>query len=138
MNLLPVAVRQREAGYVVEHEVFDLRLPDTEDLSDLTGRRVLLGVRPEDLATADAPPSTEDAFAATVRVREPLGESLLLHCAVGPHTLQVKTAPCQRISVDDRVRLTANKERLHLFDPDTGQAVYHATRPSMCTEPTSK
>ncbi len=136
MNLLPVAVRQRETGYVAEHEVFDLRLPVTDTLPDLIDQQVLLGIRPEDLAIADAPSST-DAFAATVRVREPLGESLLLHCDVGPHTLQVKTAPRQQITVDDCIRLTANKERLHLFDPDTGQALYHATQPAKRPEPTS-
>jgi multiple sugar transport system ATP-binding protein len=121
-NVFPVDLAPD--GETVRHESFRLSLPSHPgaSLSEHAGSVVDFGVRPEDLRVdPDDPLAT-----ATVSVTEPLGESLLLHCRLGETSLRVKTTPRRSVSAGDTVRLGVDRDRLHLFDPDTGQAVYHS------------
>ncbi|PSP92154.1 glycerol-3-phosphate ABC transporter ATP-binding protein [Halobacteriales archaeon QS_1_68_44] len=120
MNTLGVTV-ERDEGYRAVHSGFQLPLPAADSLEDIAGSQAVLGVRPEDLSLADA-----DAFEATVTVTEPLGNSLLLECRVGDETVRVQASPRSDAEPGDSVALTHDPERLHLFDRETGRAVYHS------------
>jgi len=89
----------------------------------------VLGIRPEDIYLAEERPDLDAGrFTATVEVEEPLGDSLLLHCSVGPATLKVQTSPRATVDPGTDVELAPDPARLHLFDPETGEATYHAER----------
>jgi len=123
MNTLGVTV-ERDEGYRAVHSGFQLPLPAADGLEDVAGSQAVLGVRPEDLSLADA--DAADAFEATVTVTEPLGDSLLLECRVGDETVRVQASPRSDAEPGDSVALTHDPERLHLFDRETGGAVYHS------------
>ena len=123
MNTLGVTV-ERDEGYRAVHSGFQLPLPAADSLENVVGSRAVLGVRPEDLSLADA--GAADAFEATVTVTEPLGDSLLLECRVGDETVRVQASPRSDAEPGDSVALTHDPERLHLFDCETGGAVYHS------------
>ncbi|MGW4082478.1 ABC transporter ATP-binding protein [Streptomyces sp. NPDC004822] len=84
------------------------------------GREVVVGVRPEDLALGG-----EDGLAARVVAHEPLLESGLATLAVEgvDRPLVVLTGPEVRLAHDDRVRVTADPRRTHVFDAETGEAL---------------
>ena len=123
MNTLGVTV-ERDEGYRAVHSGFQLPLPAADSLENVVGSQAVLGVRPEDLSLADA--DGADAFEATVTVTEPLGDSLLLECRVGDETVRVQASPRSDAEPGDSVALTHDPERLHLFDCETGGAVYHS------------
>ncbi|MGL4959908.1 MAG: ABC transporter ATP-binding protein [Inquilinus sp.] len=88
------------------------------------GRRVLLGVRPDDLAAVEGQVSA-DAFVieGTVSVVEPLGPETLLHVDAAGAAL-VGTAPGRRPpQVGRTVRLAAANDTLHLFDAQSEQTL---------------
>ncbi|WP_418284519.1 ABC transporter ATP-binding protein [Halorubrum sp. DTA46] len=129
MNMLDVEIVD---GHAVQ-EAFSIPLP-TERVDDSRPesiRNATLGVRPEDLYLAGAAPSLgEETFGATVTVTEPLGDSLLLYCEVGGTECKVQAEPRSALQPGDAVELTYDPDRLHLFDPETGEALYHSSTPS--------
>jgi multiple sugar transport system ATP-binding protein len=131
MNMLPVTVESTGDGYAAVSPAFRIPLPDGEGLAAASGDEAVLGVRPENLSLAG--PGAADAVGADVTVTEPLGDSLLLECVVADREIKVHAEPRTDVEPGDRVRLTYDPERLHLFDPATGDAVYHA-EPSAPTD----
>jgi len=127
MNVFSVAVRQHDRGYVVDHDGFTITVPDGNGLDAAANSDVTFGVRPEDVSLASNLPQGVETFEATVTVREPLGELLLLHCDVGGDELQVKVEPRSQIQPGDTIEVGFNEERLHLFDAETGDVIYHST-----------
>ncbi|MBQ9979636.1 MAG: ABC transporter ATP-binding protein [Oscillospiraceae bacterium] len=82
----------------------------------VSGGRVILGVRPEDIFPA------ERGLAARADVSEMLGSTYNLHAFVGEteivsQTDGVKIAPGQDLF------LMPHGDRIHLFDPDTGESL---------------
>ncbi|MBA2384871.1 MAG: sn-glycerol-3-phosphate ABC transporter ATP-binding protein UgpC [Actinobacteria bacterium] len=117
-------------------------------------RPVVLGLRPEDMEDAslvsDSPAETR--FAAVVDIREDMGSEVFVHFgagappvrtdevreAVGADALEATSERAEeggspfvarldrmtRVSEGERIELAVTTERLHFFDPETGQAIY--------------
>ena len=139
MNMIDVAI---EDGVAV-HDAFRIPLPSgkpddgTEAGSfvapDADGRpTAALGIRPEDMYPArDRPDLGETTFDATVEVTEPLGDSLLVHCSIGETTFKMGAEPRSSLQPGGTVAVSYDPKRLHLFDPETGEAVYHSATASV-------
>ena len=96
---------------------------DARALAAYSGRRVILGVRPEHLVLGDGAPGT--GFDARVEVVEQLGSEILLETRVGSHGVTVaRVAAETAIARGDQVRLSAQLGRLHFFDPETELPVF--------------
>ncbi len=81
------------------------------------GQEVVLGVRPEHLALAEA--GLWQGFG--VDIVEPMGADTVLWCSDGTHTLQVRTTGTSRITRGERVGLGLDPEQASLFAADTGE-----------------
>jgi multiple sugar transport system ATP-binding protein len=120
MNFVDVTVREEAGAMAVE--AAGLRLTpsaaDARALAAYSGRRVILGVRPEHLVLGDGAPGA--GFDARVEVVEQLGSEILLETRVGSHGVTVaRVAAETAIARGDQVRLSAQLGRLHFFDPET-------------------
>ncbi|QLG60878.1 ABC transporter ATP-binding protein [Halorarum salinum] len=123
MNCLPVEVTDDGEPIRAVAEGVRIDLPRTADLGDVEGVRTL-GIRPEDFVVGGG---TADArIEGTVRVREPLGDRTLVHVGVGGETLKVQADAHTPAEAGDPIELGVDRERLHLFDPDSGEAAYHS------------
>lgn len=126
MNILPVDITETSNGIVATHAGFQVSFQKSEILKQWHDSTVKFGIRPEDVYLADNIPANTSSFAAEVTVTEPLGESLLLHVTVGDNELQMKAEPRSRIRPGDTIEIGFDPARLHLFDPESGRAIYHA------------
>ncbi|MFP4627200.1 MAG: ABC transporter ATP-binding protein [Natronomonas sp.] len=134
MNMIPVDIEDRHAV----HHAFTIPLPSTDgsqlneknrtEYGGTTGdQRAFLGVRPEDFYLTETPTDAElPTIDAKVNVREPLGDSLLLHCSIGSTPCKIQAEPRTDIRSGETVSVTYDPARLHLFDTETGEAVYHS------------
>ncbi|GGM75148.1 ABC-type sugar transport system ATPase subunit [Halarchaeum rubridurum] len=127
MNVLSVGVHEHDGRVVAVHDGVTLTLPDGSGLDAATGTDWAFGVCPEDVSIAGALPGDVETFTATVTVREPLGEQLLIHCQVGGEELRVKVPPRSEVAVGESVELSVDTARLHLFDGMSGDGFYHST-----------
>jgi multiple sugar transport system ATP-binding protein len=159
MNLVRADVVRDDGGLAATFGEHRLRIDEAvgaerKALAGFAGKRVILGIRPEDIEDAaierDAPPNRR--LRAVVDIREDLGSEVLVHfgvgappvrdedvaAAVGEEAIEATAVQARergnlfvaRIDRDTDAReqqsieLAVNTKRLHFFDPETGQGIY--------------
>ncbi len=83
------------------------------------GRRVILGIRPEDLH----PDEGKGVIEGTVNVREPLGHETLIYVGTSDGDVIAKADGRVPPELGATVQLGADPENLHIFDAETGEAL---------------
>jgi ABC-type sugar transport system ATPase subunit len=97
--------------------------------SDL--RNVVVGLRPEAVHLALQQPAPESAACADVYAVEPLGDENIVDLRIGSSqaataasiALRARTAPAVRPRVGDKVWITPVATEVHVFDPQTEEAI---------------
>ena len=154
MNLVEAEVAERNGGLVTRFGPHELGVPAEvlaarPALRSYVGRRIALGIRPEDIE--DAPGPTDARLEVAVDIREDMGSEVFLHFAVDAPPVKaeelrelvgdeaVEAAEAQThhhgspfiAKVDrgsgaregERAELTVNTRLLHAFDLQTGVAI---------------
>jgi multiple sugar transport system ATP-binding protein len=150
MNLIGVDITRSNGGLVARFgdnvlDVGDRVLQARPGLRAFEGKRIILGVRPEDIE--DAAFGEGQHLPAVVDIREDMGSEVFIHfgmggkpvvgedvrAAVGEDAAEVKgSAWVARVDRDtkaaeqEQIELTVDTNRLHFFDPATGDAIYSA------------
>jgi multiple sugar transport system ATP-binding protein len=148
MNLVGADLARADGGLVATFgdrtlPVGERVLASRSGLPRFEGRRLILGVRPEDIE--DARFGSGEPLGATVDIREDMGSEVFVHfdpgakmvagedvrAAVGEDAAEVKgSAWVARLDRDtaaaeqERIELAVDTNRLHFFDPETGDAIY--------------
>jgi multiple sugar transport system ATP-binding protein len=160
MNLVGVDLRRSNGSLLAQFGDHRLRVDDSllaerPALKRFEGKRVILGIRPEDLedaAFANSGTPDERRLRAVVDICEDMGSEILLHfgvkappvrgadvtAAVGAEAMaateeQAKEKGSLFVARVDRgtrarereqIELIVRTDRLHFFDPDTGNGIY--------------
>ncbi len=138
MNFLSAGVSKRdEANWTltVEGQSIALGVHPAGVLADWAGDRVLLGIRPESLILPDRRRHDRVAELRTcVEVVEPAGSRTYLHLKVGtqPVIAEVETLAVSSLVSGDQLTLLIDLDELHLFDPASEGAIYHADPTTAC------
>ncbi|MCO8265563.1 sn-glycerol-3-phosphate ABC transporter ATP-binding protein UgpC [Haloferax sp. AB510] len=99
------------------------------DLEDYVGERVVLGIRPENIAlNQDGVPA--NVHPATVDVVEPQGEKTVLEVTLGTgQSVKAAVAPDSAVEMGDSVNLRFDRDSLQYFDPQTGASLTYDSKP---------
>jgi multiple sugar transport system ATP-binding protein len=159
MNLVGADLVRTNGSLAARFGEHELRLDDETlsarpSLPEFEGRRLILGVRPEDMEDARLVGDVPDgrSLSAVVDIREDMGSELFLHfgigapavrgedvkAAVGEEAIEATSEHARReggvfiarvgrgsgASEGEPVKLTVDPARLHFFDPDTSAAIY--------------
>jgi multiple sugar transport system ATP-binding protein len=157
MNLIGVNLERSDGGFLArfagaDHslEVDERVLKTRPGLKRFEGKRLILGVRPEDIEDAALAGGAPDGprLSAVVDIREDMGSEVFAHFDVGGKAVRgedVKAAVgadaaevadvkgnvwVARLDRDtkareqDEVELVVDTSRLHFFDPETGDGIY--------------
>jgi multiple sugar transport system ATP-binding protein len=122
MNFLEGKLAARDGQVVFDEGSAALRLaPEHASmLGDWVGRDVVLGVRPESLATAPEGRFSggENALPVSVSVVEPLGQNMDLHVATPQHPYLVARVQAQRdLEAGQNIELYVDMAKTHVFEP---------------------
>ncbi|HYM83612.1 MAG TPA: sn-glycerol-3-phosphate ABC transporter ATP-binding protein UgpC [Candidatus Dormibacteraeota bacterium] len=120
MNFIDVTLSGAGDGAVLEAPNIRIPLPPRlrDAVGPTTGRKLVLGIRPEHLELASDGAST-GTIESEADVVEYLGAEELIHADVSGLDLVALISSDNRVQPDDRLVLTARPEKLHLFDPET-------------------
>ena len=115
MNFVPVELRNG----TLRSDDFDIEppLPDGE----IADGEYVLGIRPEDIVLND---STGSSGTADVVVTEPTGSEAVVYLETD-HEYSVKTSREDVPDIGANIPFTVPVEKIHLFDTDTDETVYH-------------
>jgi multiple sugar transport system ATP-binding protein len=131
------AMNQIDADLVCDDDKIELvfngisiRLPDrfrTDALLERNGKKVILGIRPEALISADRKKHEPDwpAFEAVVDIVEKLGSEAYLTVTAGSGlNLTVRAGTDAELpAAGSRIAVAFDPDRIHLFDHDSGRAI---------------
>jgi multiple sugar transport system ATP-binding protein len=155
MNLVGADLVRSNGGFIArfgerELHVGERVLATRPALKDFEGKRLILGIRPEDIedaALAGGAPGGR-GLSASVDIREDMGSEVFAHfdvggkpvrgedvrAAVGPEASEVAEGKGNvwvarldretKAQEQSRIDLVVDTARLHFFDPETGEAVY--------------
>jgi multiple sugar transport system ATP-binding protein len=130
MNLFRGKVVQTESGAAFVESgsrPLTLALPDklARRVSMLPRYPIILGIRPEHIrdqpVAMGADPARTGEF--TVELAELMGAETYLHLTTGVTPLIARIAPTNRYHPGDRIEMTFNMDRAHLFDGDSGDVL---------------
>ncbi len=120
MNFFPAAANVESGRIVLSGQSFRFTLPAGPS-TDGFPNQVTVGIRPEDL---DGPASeTENTVEMHVSVLEQLGHTLLVYGYVDETQVVASLDPHKQIELDSVIRLSANIDTLHVFDPETEETI---------------
>jgi multiple sugar transport system ATP-binding protein len=129
MNLITMHVVAGADGPALERDGLRLTPPPrhARALEPYRGREVIVGLRPD--ALTDLRPNAANAVEvpAVVEVVELLGSEAYLYAEVAGQALIARVTPAFEHAHGDAVRLWANLDAMHLFDPDTELSVLEGT-----------
>lgn len=122
MNFLPVELK---SPLKLVSPYFSLELPEiwTKPLQQNQATCLILGIRPQHLAVAQ---ESESSIQIEVDLVEALGNETYIssHLTAQPDaTLTVSLPPDQPVRVGDRLWLSINTDKIHLFTVDDGRAI---------------
>lgn len=128
MNFIPVRLVEENGYVVLQGRGFKLVVPPeraTEGVRSYIGREVVFGLRPEDIRTLDTvrEPPKGRTFQGRVKVRETLGDELIVYADVAGDVIVAKLDPRLHIEPGQEVTFVAMFEHMHLFDRDTEKAI---------------
>jgi len=87
------------------------------------GKKIVLGVRPEDVRVV-ASPENDSTASGRVDVVEQLGAEQLAFTVVGDQNLLLRTNPDVPLAAGLNVSLAFNVAKTHAFDPESGTAYF--------------
>ena len=94
-------------------------------MAEYAGKTVVLGVRPEDFHTESAflEMSEDSTVEAEVEIAEMMGAEIYIHAVCGGQKLIVRAPSRVQAESGDHISLAIDKNKIHLFDKETEQAI---------------
>jgi multiple sugar transport system ATP-binding protein len=91
-----------------------------EMTKDYVGKKLIFGIRPENLIHAE-----KGHIVATVEVIEPMGNEIIIFCAIKDIRFIVRMETRLPLEPGDIVKLAVKKNYFHFFDPETEKSLVY-------------
>ena len=127
MNFFPASVQKDDGKLYVNADAFQVKIPDkrVSTYEPYVGKKIIFGLRPEDIHNPDFTPPNIDAqpVEAKVDVTELMGNEIFVYLNAGEHSFVARVDPRTRVHMGDDVQVVFNMDNLHVFDRDNEQAI---------------
>lgn len=119
MNFVSAKVVEEGGKIMVDGGAF--KLPVDKNHADkvkaYAGKEITFGIRPEDLAVADA--NATDVMTGKVSVVEPLGAEINIYAQVAGQAVTARVPPHHNYKIGDEIRFKPLMEKARYFDRET-------------------
>lgn len=125
MNLIDCSLVKTKENVFLKTKDFKIDVtPFKADLNPLEkSSELMFGFRPED-AHVTKNNISSDSIEANIFVIEPLGAQSLLTLKVGDELVKVLEKPDFKANIGDKVWISLNKKKIHLFDKKTTKRIH--------------
>jgi multiple sugar transport system ATP-binding protein len=127
MNFFESQLVKENGGFFVDTDDFRVHVPESKKQvwTQHLGKKVILGVRPEDIFDPDfVPPGINAAqISAMVDVTELMGNEVFVYLTAGDTSFVARVDPRTSARVGKAIDPVINVDRMHLFDAETELAL---------------
>ena len=126
MNLFRGTLTQKVNGIFFQEDTdsgtgFTVRLADdmTARFAGWSGKKIVLGLRPEDISDKPADPAAGRNVEAAMESIEPTGPETHIYVTTGAHAFVIRASADAHATAGGRITLAFDMCRAHFFDPGT-------------------
>jgi multiple sugar transport system ATP-binding protein len=127
MNFFKGKMEKTDGKLVIDGGTFTLEVPQDrlDTYMPYAGRPIIYGIRPEDIYDSHfLPPGIfPQPVAGTIDVTELMGNEIFLYVTSGDHNFVARVDPRTKISMGEKTSVMFNMNNMHLFDPETEEAI---------------
>jgi multiple sugar transport system ATP-binding protein len=127
MNFIDATISQNGSGVIVDAGDMKLPLSSSHPAAKMVGKKVTLGIRPEDIFDTEIPsnvkPTAENTLQAKVDVLEPLGHEYVAYLKIGSTSVVASITNETKVRAGEDAKFSVNLDRIHLFDNETEAAI---------------
>ncbi|MEE9285478.1 MAG: sn-glycerol-3-phosphate ABC transporter ATP-binding protein UgpC [Dehalococcoidia bacterium] len=128
MNFFDVTLIDDEGEMFVDRDGFRCKVPTetAEKLRPNLGKKIVMGIRPEDIHDRQFPPPgiTPAEVTAQVDVTELMGNEVFVYLLMDKKQLLARVDPRTEARTGQQMDVVFNMANMHAFDPETQQALY--------------
>ncbi|MEO8396183.1 MAG: ATP-binding cassette domain-containing protein, partial [Chloroflexota bacterium] len=139
MNFFDATLKQGDGNLIIDTGGFQVNVPaaKAEPFKEAIGKRVIFGIRPEDIHDVEYQPSgiTPSIVEANVDVVEQMGNEINLYLEDAGKTFIARTDPRTRARIGNRIGMAFNVDNLHLFDTDTNLSLAYDYKTQKAEQP---
>jgi multiple sugar transport system ATP-binding protein len=127
MNFLNVSLESDNNGLYLAANSDKLYIPASkipDGLKSYIGKRIKLGIRPEDISEDKAfvQAHGDSSIVVSVEVKELMGNEVYLYLQYGDSRLTARV-PSSLTVAGDEIKVAFNMEKIHLFDVDSEKSI---------------
>ncbi|HNR93102.1 MAG TPA: sn-glycerol-3-phosphate ABC transporter ATP-binding protein UgpC [Kiritimatiellia bacterium] len=127
MNFFDGRLENRDGRMFFNAGTFSVCAEDSQyaRLAEHDGKKITMGLRPEDLKDALYAPqaSADHSVPAGVEVVEPMGAEVYLYLNNGPHNFTARTDAHDPATAGQSITMVFNMKKAHFFDAETGRTI---------------
>jgi len=130
MNFMRAVLRRDGDDVIVDCQAFKLKVPKSKldqnpRILEYLDKKVIFGIRPEDIDDAQLLPEEKRVQPVTARVdvTEPMGSEVYTYFSIGEHTFIARLDSLTKAKDGAMHPVVFNMEKMHLFDAETEQAI---------------
>jgi len=125
MNFIPAGVVSENGKLCLSFSGLKLTLPEAKAaaLSSYIGKSVCLGIRPEDFHCIGDSDKPDEAIDSNVDIAEIMGPEIFLYVNLRGMRVRARVPSYIGARAGQNIRLTINKDKMHLFDNETEEAI---------------
>ncbi len=121
MNFFQANIQKSDGKLVVDSGDFQVAIPKerAKPYLDLVGKKVIFGIRPEDIYNPEFPsPGIQAApVEAKVDLLELMGDEIYVYFVAGKTDMVGRVDPRSKFQIGDRVQVAFDMTNFHIFDP---------------------
>ena len=127
MNFFDVTLTDDEGEMFVDSGGFRCKVPaeTAEKLRPDLGKKIVMGIRPEDIHDRQFPPPGIELreVTAQVDVTEPMGSEVFVYLLMGEKELLARVDPRTEARIGQQMDVVFNMANMHAFDPQTQRSL---------------
>ncbi|HEY60487.1 MAG TPA: sn-glycerol-3-phosphate ABC transporter ATP-binding protein UgpC [Anaerolineae bacterium] len=122
MNFFQSTIRKDNSKLYVDTGAFSVEIPagKMKTFQSYDGRKVIFGIRPEDIHNPDYTPAgiKPSLVECKVDVTELMGNEIFLYLVAGKYNVVARVDPRTKYKVEDKVEVAFNMSNFQIFDPE--------------------
>lgn len=126
MNFVNVRLLEKNGRLYIDSGTFRLSVPAErqEKYASMINHEVVFGIRPDNIdELCESSQAGCELLEGIVDNIEPLGSEVVVMVNIGKHRLTARVGPQTKARLHQRMKLTVDMQKMHLFDKQTGQVL---------------